>query len=140
MTSTSFNIGFEDKTRLSSRVLRPPGGGHTDIFGGEPEPQQGRRRHVEPVQHGQIGEAMPNGDSAPKAEKAEAAPAAEPMAAPEPVAEVAPPAVEAAAAPSAAAAAATPAAAAAATPAAAAAAEPQRRGRVPPGGFSSGLW
>lgn len=44
MTSTSFNVGLNDNTRLSSRVLRPPGGGHTDIFGGEPEPQQTGRR------------------------------------------------------------------------------------------------
>ncbi|KAF9819620.1 hypothetical protein SFRURICE_005573 [Spodoptera frugiperda] len=44
MTSTSFNVGLADNTRLSSRVLRPPGGGHTDIFGGEPEPQQTHRR------------------------------------------------------------------------------------------------
>lgn len=31
MTSTSINIGLNEKN--SSRVLRPPGGGHTDIFG-----------------------------------------------------------------------------------------------------------
>lgn len=44
MTSTSFNVGLTDSSRLSSRVLRPPGGGHTDIFGGEPEPPRGRRQ------------------------------------------------------------------------------------------------
>ena len=44
MTSTSFNVGIGDGSRLSSRVLRPPGGGHTDIFGGEPEPPRGRRQ------------------------------------------------------------------------------------------------
>ncbi|KAG5873177.1 hypothetical protein JTB14_035231 [Gonioctena quinquepunctata] len=32
MTSTSFNIGMAD-SRNSSRVLKPPGGGHSDIFG-----------------------------------------------------------------------------------------------------------
>lgn len=32
MTSTSFNVGLLDK-KSSSRVLKPPGGGHTDIFG-----------------------------------------------------------------------------------------------------------
>ncbi|XP_018578386.1 uncharacterized protein LOC108916579 [Anoplophora glabripennis] len=32
MTSTNINIGFSE-TRNSSRVLKPPGGGHTDIFG-----------------------------------------------------------------------------------------------------------
>lgn len=31
MTSTNFSIGIEG--RASSRVLKPPGGGHTDIFG-----------------------------------------------------------------------------------------------------------
>lgn len=43
MTSTPFNVGLTEGTRLSSRVLRPPGGGHTDIFGGDPEPPRGRR-------------------------------------------------------------------------------------------------
>lgn len=32
MTSTSFNIGMSSD-RSSSRVLKPPGGGHTNIFG-----------------------------------------------------------------------------------------------------------
>ncbi|XP_072402093.1 uncharacterized protein [Diabrotica undecimpunctata] len=32
MTSTSFNIGLTE-AKNSSRVLKPPGGGHTDIFG-----------------------------------------------------------------------------------------------------------
>lgn len=32
MTSVNFNIGFSNE-RNSSRVLKPPGGGHTDIFG-----------------------------------------------------------------------------------------------------------
>lgn len=34
MTSTSFNVGLADG-RNSSRVLKPPGGGHTDIFTGD---------------------------------------------------------------------------------------------------------
>lgn len=38
MTSTRFNVGIDNETRNSSRVLRPPGGGHTDIFGSEPLP------------------------------------------------------------------------------------------------------
>lgn len=33
MTSTSFNIGLGGSEKNSSRVLRPPGGGHSDIFG-----------------------------------------------------------------------------------------------------------
>lgn len=32
MTSTSFNVGMSGE-RNSSRVLKPPGGGHTNIFG-----------------------------------------------------------------------------------------------------------
>lgn len=33
MTSTSFSIGMSGDERNSSRVLKPPGGGHTNIFG-----------------------------------------------------------------------------------------------------------
>lgn len=33
MTSTSFNTGMHLE-RNSSRVLKPPGGGHTELFGG----------------------------------------------------------------------------------------------------------
>lgn len=32
MSSTNFNVGLGEG-RNSSRVLKPPGGGHTDIFG-----------------------------------------------------------------------------------------------------------
>lgn len=32
MTSTNFNVGIVE-SRNSSRVLKPPGGGHSDIFG-----------------------------------------------------------------------------------------------------------
>lgn len=32
MTSTEFNVGMSSE-RNSSRVLKPPGGGHTDLFG-----------------------------------------------------------------------------------------------------------
>lgn len=39
MTSTNFNIGLGESARPSSRVLRPPGGGHTNIFSeAQPEP------------------------------------------------------------------------------------------------------
>ncbi|XP_050090856.1 jupiter microtubule associated homolog 1 [Anopheles aquasalis] len=31
--STSFNVGVAAETKPSSRVLKPPGGGHSDIFG-----------------------------------------------------------------------------------------------------------
>ncbi|XP_030376224.1 uncharacterized protein LOC115625339 [Scaptodrosophila lebanonensis] len=36
MTSTELKIGINNGTRPSSRVLKPPGGGHTNIFS-EPE-------------------------------------------------------------------------------------------------------
>ncbi|XP_066158773.1 microtubule-associated protein Jupiter-like [Euwallacea fornicatus] len=48
MTSTQFNIGLTTE-KNSSRVLRPPGGGHNDIFGigGQTEKvaPSGRRHH-----------------------------------------------------------------------------------------------
>ncbi|XP_058064109.1 uncharacterized protein LOC131213902 [Anopheles bellator] len=31
--STSFNVGVAAEAKPSSRVLKPPGGGHSDIFG-----------------------------------------------------------------------------------------------------------
>lgn len=37
MSSTSIQIGLNEG-RSSSRILKPPGGGHTDIFGNPPEP------------------------------------------------------------------------------------------------------
>lgn len=33
MSSTEFNIGLNNANKTSSRVLKPPGGGHSDIFG-----------------------------------------------------------------------------------------------------------
>ncbi|KAH8330913.1 hypothetical protein KR067_008849 [Drosophila pandora] len=38
MTSTELKIGLTSSARPSSRVLKPPGGGHTNIFS-EPEPE-----------------------------------------------------------------------------------------------------
>lgn len=133
MTSTPFNVGLNDSARLSSRVLRPPGGGHTDIFGGEPEPApRGRRgapppadtaHHVGPKPTNgtdtQNGQVQPPQQKSPE-QKPEPAPPASNKAEPE-------------------AARAEP---ARAEPARAepARAEPPKRVRVPPGGFSSGLW
>ncbi|XP_075985058.1 uncharacterized protein LOC142982430 isoform X2 [Anticarsia gemmatalis] len=133
MTSTSFNVGLNDNVRLSSRVLRPPGGGHTDIFGGEPEPQPQTPRRgppasgiaavvaqedpkptngaAEPTQNGQNGATTPQ----------EAAPA--PLPGPEPKQDLPSPA--------------KPAPEPVSQPAKV---EPPKRVRVPPGGFSSGLW
>lgn len=33
MSSTEFNIGLTSASKTSSRVLKPPGGGHSNIFG-----------------------------------------------------------------------------------------------------------
>lgn len=33
MSSTQFNVGVSGEAKPSSRVLKPPGGGHSDIFG-----------------------------------------------------------------------------------------------------------
>ncbi|XP_019870910.1 jupiter microtubule associated homolog 1 [Aethina tumida] len=109
MTSTSFNIGLADG-RNSSRVLRPPGGGHTPLFGpADPEPPK--------KDHGRNASSITEGRSEPKV--------------PTPTAEQPPqqktPTAEPSAAP-------------AAPQAAAADPAPAQRSRVPPGGFSSGLW
>ncbi|CAB3233903.1 unnamed protein product [Arctia plantaginis] len=64
MTSTSINVGLNDNTRASSRVLRPPGGGHTDIFGGEPEPQPPTPRRGGPPPSG-IGAVVAQEETKP---------------------------------------------------------------------------
>lgn len=33
MTSTKYNVGLTNSEKSSSRVLKPPGGGHSNIFG-----------------------------------------------------------------------------------------------------------
>lgn len=98
MTSTSFNVGLTDGTRSSSRVLRPPGGGHTDIFGAaEPTPvRKDNGRNASSILEGTNTNAVP-----PSPVKTPTAPQPQPK--PEPAA-------------------------------------PASRSRVPPGGFSSGLW
>lgn len=47
MTSTSFNVGLKEGTRSSSRVLRPPGGGHTSLFGDETVEPGRKQRQVD---------------------------------------------------------------------------------------------
>ncbi|XP_034835768.1 uncharacterized protein [Maniola hyperantus] len=135
MTSTSFNVGIGDGSRLSSRVLRPPGGGHTDIFGGEPEPPRaGGRRPANAclatTGQGQGDEpAKPtNGAEAPSQNGQASDPQPSPVT-PE-VAPSAPPApVEA-----------KPDNPKVVTPTESFKPEAPKRVRVPPGGFSSGLW
>lgn len=45
MSSTEFSVGFSDREKLSSKVLKPPGGECSDIFGSfsSPSQQNGRR-------------------------------------------------------------------------------------------------
>ncbi|XP_022118683.1 proline-rich receptor-like protein kinase PERK9 [Pieris rapae] len=152
MTSTSFNVGIGDGSRLSSRVLRPPGGGHTDIFSGEPEPPRGRR--LVPAASGAmfghgddtksiIGAQTPTQNGASETSEPAPQPEVPQPAAPQPaqfepvvVAEPAVVAEPVVASPAKASNPATP----AVTPTEQTKAEPPKRVRVPPGGFSSGLW
>lgn len=50
MTSTPFNIGIAEGKRPASRVLYPPGGKHSDIFGVDPDPPRYGRRQGFQVQ------------------------------------------------------------------------------------------
>ncbi|KAJ0172407.1 hypothetical protein K1T71_012380 [Dendrolimus kikuchii] len=119
MTSTPFNVGLNDSARLSSRVLRPPGGGHTDIFGGEPEPApRGRRGAPQPAAVAQQEEPKPTNGTTPNGQEAQPE-----QKSPEPKSEPTPAPIP------------SPAKAAPEPPRA----EPPKRVRVPPGGFSSGL-
>ncbi|XP_023024572.1 uncharacterized protein [Leptinotarsa decemlineata] len=99
MTSTNFNIGLTDNARNSSRVLRPPGGGHTDIFGSAADPQvkKDNGRNASSILEGTNAKTVP-----PSPVKTPTGP---PQLGSEP-----------------------------------AAPQPSRTNRVPPGGFSSGLW
>lgn len=108
MTSTSFNVGVDAEAKNSSRVLRPPGGGHTDIFGLK-EPiapevrKEDNRRNASSILEGTNTEI-------PSVNKCEKKPT------PNPVQEKND------------------------TAAKVEAQTTQGRTRVPPGGFSSGLW
>lgn len=99
MTSTGFNVGLRDD-RNSSRVLRPPGGGHTDIFGAEPLPvKRDTGRNASSILEGT------NSDPAPAAVKPT-----------------------------------TPIEETKTNSESGSAQASNQRTRVPPGGFSSGLW
>ncbi|KAM3955341.1 LOW QUALITY PROTEIN: uncharacterized protein ACR2FA_010766 [Aphomia sociella] len=136
MTSTPFNVGLTEGTRASSRVLRPPGGGHTDIWG-DPEPPRGRRlaSAIALANAGQINEpAKPtNGtDSTPHNGQTTPESPQEPRIEPIPEAKPqTPPKVES---PTKAESKPEPAIIEPAK------VEAPKRVRVPPGGFSSGLW
>lgn len=99
MTSTSFNIGIGEG-RNSSRVLKPPGGGHTDIFGVHEEAPINKTTAVPPVNNIIITDKSANEIEKEQDENKEDKPVDEPKQE---------------------------------SPSA-------QRVRVPPGGFSSGLW
>ncbi|KAL3289117.1 hypothetical protein HHI36_003557 [Cryptolaemus montrouzieri] len=123
MTSTSFNVGVDVESKSSSRVLRPPGGGHTDIFGlnepvAAPVRRDDNRRNASSILEGtnqekpsdvlQNARDVQNGnlvnDTIVESTK-DTSPKEPPRQAPVIQTQEAP-----------------------------------KRGRVPPGGFSSGLW
>lgn len=56
MTSTGTFQGFGDDKRKSSKVLKPPGGGSSDIFGAAPEETSPRR--VKNHNQSQLGSAL----------------------------------------------------------------------------------
>lgn len=117
MGSTEYSIGLSDE-KSSSRVLKPPGGGHSDIFGSPevkanpPRPKYNQQNSSN--MNGVMGTMDPNlkGNSA-QPESAQAAASDAPKAAGQP----------------------------SAAPASANQSDQSGgRARVPPGGFSSGLW
>lgn len=63
MTSTSFTIGFGDNSKSSSKVLKPPGGGSSDLFGADgAEPQTPRSMNKNRMQSSIF--AAPDGQKA----------------------------------------------------------------------------
>lgn len=151
MTSTEFNIGL-GSGKSSSRVLKPPGGGHSNIFGGaeakpiNPRPKYDQQNssnlnfcmnttdpnikvveQVRPVAAAPVAKPTPPPEVENGGHSAPSAPSAPPPSAPEPVVQKPTP---------------EPASAPAARQAAPAPEQQQQSGRsrVPPGGFSSGLW
>lgn len=162
MTSTEFNIGLTG-AKSSSRVLKPPGGGHTNIFGEAEVRVNNPRAKYDQQNSSNLNFCMntvdPNlvvdGVKQPKQvaptpaaqapQVQQAPPAAVEKPAPSaPVAPVAAAPVQSAPAPAPAPAAPAPAApvksAASFESAAPAQQCPSGKNRVPPGGFSSGLW
>lgn len=60
MTSTEFTIGFGDSVRASSKVLKPPGGGSSDIFGAQPGQSQAASRNIDSTQSRLFGSSEPH--------------------------------------------------------------------------------
>lgn len=123
--SANFNIGVPSETRSSSRVLKPPGGGHTDIFAPPAEKPRQPRPNYNQQNSASMCEIMGrNPDDVPPPNNGYEAKGPEPVEhIPEPVnngnPSNDPPPVQNSAQNNAAS---------------------GQRGRVPPGGFSSGFW
>lgn len=60
MSSTEINIGFGDAQRASSKVLKPPGGGSSDIFGTQSSQSQPVTRNVGNTQSRLFGSGEPH--------------------------------------------------------------------------------
>lgn len=131
MTSTEFSIGMSGE-RNSSRVLKPPGGGHTNIFSGSAEAHvPSPRPKYDQQNSSNLNFCMNTVDPNLKVEQAKH------EVEPKPAAAAPAPAPASNAGPKASAPAANGNGNAAA-PAPAAAPQSENRARVPPGGFSSG--
>lgn len=63
MTSTNVNVGIEG--RSSNRIVKPPGGAHTDIFGHEENVEVTTSRFSKHSQKSSINECFGFGVSAP---------------------------------------------------------------------------
>lgn len=153
MTSTEFNVGLGG-SKSSSRVLKPPGGGHSNIFGGAEAKPINPRPKYDQQNSSNLNFCMNTTDPNLKVEKTrpnveevvgvkpapsiEANNSAPPPSAPEPV--VQKPAPEPAPVSARVSAPAPKPAPTSAPEPVAAQPQSQGRSRVPPGGFSSGLW
>lgn len=127
MSSTEFNIGLSGN-KNSSRVLKPPGGGHSDIFGAADASVPGPRPKYDQQNSSNLNFCMNTTDPNVLVEQAKSVPAAPQNGG-----------IDAQAAkPNSAVNGGASADSIGGSKQAAPAAQP--KGRVPPGGFSSGLW
>lgn len=62
MTSTNFSVGFGENSKASSKVLKPPGGGSSDLFGADNQPQTPRSMNKNRMQSNIF--AVPEGQKA----------------------------------------------------------------------------
>lgn len=129
MSSTEFNVGLSGN-KNSSRVLKPPGGGHSDIFGAADKAAPGPRPKYDQQNSSNLNFCMNTTDPNVLVEQAAVKPAAQNGFGDTHAAPVSKPhsAVNGGAS------------ADSIGGSSQAAPVAQPKGRVPPGGFSSGLW